>query len=65
MLAPAKTLDEMGRIVFNDYVDATLAAIFVAIVFVMLFYGTREALRALDSAKATTSEIGGAAAAAE
>ena len=65
VLAPAKTLDQMGRIVFNDYVDATLAAIFVAIVLVMLFYGTREALRALNSAKATTSEIGGAVAAAE
>ena len=39
VLAPAKTLDEMGRIVFNDYVDATLAAIFVAIVLVMLVYG--------------------------
>ena len=26
MLAPAKTLDQMGRVVFNDYVDAALAA---------------------------------------
>ena len=25
ILAPAKTLAEMGRVVFNDYVDATLA----------------------------------------
>ncbi|MGO9423630.1 carbon starvation CstA family protein, partial [Roseiarcus sp.] len=62
VLAPAKTLDEMGRIVLNDYVDATLAAIFVAIVLVMLVYGVREALRALHSAKATTSEIGSGAA---
>ena len=65
VLAPAKTLDEMGRIVFNDYVDATLAAIFVAIVLVMLVYGVRAALTALRSGKATTSEIGGAAVAAE
>jgi carbon starvation protein len=65
VLAPAKTVDQMGRIVFNDYVDATLAAIFVAIVLVMLFYGLREALRALHSAKATTREMGGAAVAAE
>ena len=55
----------MGRIVFNDYVDATLAAVFVAIVLVMLFYGIREALRALQSEKATTREMGGAAVAAE
>jgi carbon starvation protein CstA len=65
VLAPAKTLDQMGRIVFNDYVDATLAAIFVAIVLVMLVYGVRAALTALRSTKATTSEIGGAAVAAE
>jgi carbon starvation protein len=63
VLAPAKSLDQMSRIVFNDYVDATLAAIFVAIVLVMLVYGVREALRALRSAKATTVEIGAAVAA--
>ncbi len=65
VLAPARTVDQMGRIVFNDYVDATLAAVFVAIVLVMLFYGVREALRALQSEKATTREMGGAAVAAE
>ena len=65
VLAPAKTLDEMGRIVFNDTVDATLAAIFVAIVLVMLAFGVREALRALRSTKVTTHELGGVAVAAE
>ena len=65
VLAPAKSLDQMSRIVFNDYVDAALAAIFVAIVLVMLVYGVREALRALRSAKVTTHELGGAAVAAE
>jgi carbon starvation protein len=65
ILAPAKTADEMGRIMFNDYVDAALAAIFVAIVLVMLVYGVREALRALRQSRATTVEIGGAAVAAE
>ncbi len=65
VLAPAKTLDDMGRIVFNDYVDATLAAVFVAIVLVMLVFGIRAALQALRATKATTAEIGGAAVAAE
>ena len=65
VLAPAKSLDQMARIVFNDYVDAALAAIFVAIVLVMLVYGVREAVRALRSSKATTHELGGAAVAAE
>jgi carbon starvation protein len=65
VLAPAKTLDEMGRIVFNDYVDAALAALFVAIVIAMAVYGVIGARKALRSAKATTFEIGGAAVAAE
>ncbi len=65
LLAPAKTAADMGRIVFNDTVDATLAAVFVAIVLVMLVYGVRAALTALRSGKPTTIEIGGAVAAAE
>ena len=65
LLAPAKSAADMGRIVFNDTVDATLAAVFVAIVLVMLVYGVRAALKALRSGKATTVEIGGAVAAAE
>ena len=32
VLAPAKSMDEMTRIVFNDYLDATLAAAFVVVV---------------------------------
>ena len=55
----------MGRIVFNDYVDASLAALFVTIVIVMLACGVLAAFRALRSAKATTFEIGGAAVPAE
>jgi carbon starvation protein len=65
VLAPAKTAGDMSRIVFNDYVDATLAAIFVAIVIVMVVFGVRETLKALQSAKATTAEIGGVVAPAE
>ena len=63
VLAPAKTLDEMGRIVFNDYLDAALAAVFVAIVIVMVVYGFLEARKALRASKATTVEIGAAVAA--
>ena len=62
VVAPAKTLDEMGRIVFNDYVDATLAAIFVAIVIVMVVYGAIAARKALRASRATTVEIGGGSA---
>jgi carbon starvation protein CstA len=65
VLAPAKTVGEMGRIVFNDYVDAALAALFSAIVIVMLVYGVIETRKGLRNAKASTVEIGGAAVAAE
>jgi carbon starvation protein len=65
VLAPAKTVGEMGRIVFNDYVDGALAALFSAIVIVMLVYGAIEIRRGLRNTKASTVEIGGAAVAAE
>ena len=39
VLAPAKTLHEMSAIVFNDYLDATLAGVFAAIVVTMVIYG--------------------------
>ncbi len=65
IVAPAKTLSEMGRIVFNDYVDAALAALFTAIVVSMVVYGFIEARKALRNARSTTVEIGGAAVAAQ
>ncbi len=65
IVAPAKTLSEMGRIVFNDYVDAALAALFTAIVVSMVVYGFIEARKALHNARSTTVEIGGAAVAAQ
>ncbi len=65
ILAPAKTLNEMGRIVCNDYVDAALVALFVAIVISMVVYGVIEARKALRSVKITAVEIGRVAVAAE
>jgi len=61
ILAPAKSLETMGRVVFNDYVDAALAALFAVIVIVMVVYGVIGARKALSSSKDTTVEIGGAA----
>ncbi len=58
LLAPAKTLSEMGRIVFNDYVDATLAGVFAALVVTMVVYGVINAFKALGNPKSTTHEIG-------
>ena len=61
VLAPAKDLATMSRVIFNDYVDATLAALFVAVVLVIVVYASIDVRKALGSAKSTAIEIGGAA----
>jgi carbon starvation protein len=57
VLAPATTIDEMQRIVFNDYVDATLAALFVLVVVAMLYYGLVSIWRALAVPHITAREV--------
>jgi carbon starvation protein len=61
IVAPAKTLHEMNRIVFNDYLDAGLAGLFVAIVLTVVIYGVIDARKALGIPKDTTVEVSGAA----
>jgi carbon starvation protein len=58
VLAPAKTLQEMSRIIFNDYVDAVLAASFVAVVVAAVIFGLISIRKALRSSNATAIEIG-------
>jgi carbon starvation protein len=58
LLAPAKSAAEMSRIVFNDYVDATLAGAFVLVVVVTVIYGLISIRRALGNPQASTMEIG-------
>lgn len=41
----------MSQIVLNDYVDATLAAIFAAIVVAMVIYGVIESRKALANSE--------------
>jgi carbon starvation protein len=64
VLAPAKTLQEMSRIIFNDYVDATLASLFVVVVVASVIYGFIDVRKALGNSKATAIEVGGLAGAA-
>ncbi len=61
VLAPVKTLETMSRVVFNDYVDATLAALFVGVVMATLIYAVIDVRKALGNSKSTAVEIGGAA----
>jgi carbon starvation protein len=57
ILAPAKTMEQMHRIIVNDYVDATLCAMFVMVVLAMVFYGFTAIRRALGDPKITAVEI--------
>ncbi len=57
VLAPAKSLAEMHQVVFNDYVDATLTALFMAVVVAMLVFGIGVARRALAVRWPTAREV--------
>ena len=56
ILAPAKTIAEMRRIVLNDYVDATMCALFVGVVVCMAVFGARAAWKGYVSPKVTARE---------
>ena len=61
MLAPAKSLGDMSRVIFNDYLDAALAALAVTIVVVVVAYGIVRVRQARATPRNTAIEIGGAA----
>jgi carbon starvation protein len=63
VLAPAKNMDQMQQIILNDSVDATLAALFVAVVVAMVVYGIISIRKALGSSRVTAIEVGAVAAA--
>ncbi|HEY0490582.1 MAG TPA: carbon starvation CstA family protein [Telluria sp.] len=56
VLAPAKTMEQMERIVFNDYLDAGLAMFFMVVVVSVLGYGIRAAMAARANAMPSTKE---------
>jgi carbon starvation protein len=56
VLAPAKSLDQMSRVIFNDYVDATLCGFFMFVVLAVLVFGIRTALRANREARPSAKE---------
>ncbi|BDT67958.1 peptide transporter CstA [Comamonadaceae bacterium OS-1] len=58
LLAPAKALEDMHRVVVNDYIDATLCAFFMVVVVSILFYGIRACLAARRASQPTTRETG-------
>jgi len=56
VLAPAKSPEQMSRIIFNDYVDATLCAFFMLVVLSVVVYGIRTALAARKDARPSVKE---------
>jgi carbon starvation protein len=56
VLAPAKSLDQMRRVIFNDYVDATLCGFFMFVVVAVLFYGIRTAMQANRETRPSAKE---------
>ncbi|MDX3901758.1 MAG: carbon starvation CstA family protein [Sphingobium sp.] len=57
LLSPAKSMDEMNRIIFNDRVDAALVALFLAVVLAILGFTIRTCLAARRRVAPSMQEI--------
>lgn len=56
LLAPAKNAGEMSRIVFNNYIDAVMAGVFMGLVVTMMVFGAIAIRAALASPNVTARE---------
>jgi carbon starvation protein len=56
LLAPAKSIAQMQQVIFNDYLDASLAGFFVIVVLSVLVFGVRTVLAARANDKPTAKE---------
>jgi carbon starvation protein len=57
LLAPAKSIDEMRRVAFNNYLDAVVCGAFVILVLAMCWYTYKICREALRQAQPTAQEI--------
>lgn len=57
VLAPAASMQEMERIIFNDWVDAGLCALFLAVVLSLLYFTIKTILAARRANGPTTREF--------
>jgi carbon starvation protein len=56
LLAPAKSLAEMQRVAFNNYLDAMVCGFFVVLVLAMCVFAVKICLQALRQAQPTVNE---------
>jgi len=56
LLAPAKSIEQMRQVIFNDYVDAGLAAMFMLVVISVLVFGIRTVLKARSAQQPSVKE---------
>lgn len=56
VLAPAKSIEQMQQVIFNDYVNTSLAALFMMVLISMLFFGIRTVLQARSIHHPTVQE---------
>jgi carbon starvation protein CstA len=56
ILAPAKSIGEVQRVAFNNYVCGTLTVMFVALVIVMAYFTVKMSLQALRTALPSAAE---------
>jgi carbon starvation protein CstA len=57
LLAPAKSIAEMQRVAFNNYLDAVVCGFFVVLVLAMCVFALKICLQALKEARPTAHEI--------
>ncbi|AGK58598.1 carbon starvation protein CstA [Hyphomicrobium denitrificans 1NES1] len=58
LLAPAKSMADMSRIVFNDYINATLTALLIALVVAMIGFALAAISKALADPNISAHETG-------
>lgn len=56
VLAPAKSIDQMQQVIVNDYVNASLASLFMLVLISMLCFGARTVFYARRARHPTTQE---------
>jgi len=58
LLAPAKSIEEMQRVAFNNYLDAAVCALFVLLVVALALFTVKACMQALRQTQPTAHEVG-------